>query len=111
MRFNNPPGDARDRDGLGRTLQTNDGDGRRPQPGNDMNAIHAPHLAAPRVPTHGAAPHAPRRRRWAIGLSVAGAFLGLYVLGLVWFAHALQDDMQATLQLAPAVQDTAHRAE
>jgi hypothetical protein len=76
-----------------------------------MNAIHAPEHFAPRAPSQGATPHAHRRRRWAIGLSVAGAFLGLYVLGLVWFAHALQDDMQATLQLAPAVQDTAHRAD
>jgi type VI protein secretion system component VasF len=75
-----------------------------------MNAIHAPHDFAPRAPAHAAAPHS-KRRRWAIGLSIGGAFLGLYVLGLVWFAHALQDDMQATLQRAPAVQDTAHRAE
>jgi hypothetical protein len=52
-----------------------------------------------------------RRRRWTIGLSVGGAFLGVYILGLVWFANALEADMQGTLQLAPVVQDTAHRAD
>jgi len=74
-----------------------------------MNAIRHHHI----VQREERAPLSPeiRRRRWTIGLSVGGAFLGVYVLGLVWFANALQADMQGTLQLAPVVQDTAHRAD
>jgi len=79
-----------------------------------MNAIRMPSPLA-RGP---GAPHrdAPtgmsvRRRRWTIGLTVTSIFLGLYVLGLVWFAGELRADMQSSLQFAPAVQDTAHRSD
>lgn len=50
-----------------------------------------------------------RRRRRAIIVSAGATFLGLYVLGVGWFANELQTDMQRNLQLAPAVQDVAHR--
>ena len=50
-----------------------------------------------------------RRRRRAIIGTVAAAFLGAYVLGVSWFASELTTDMERNLQLAPAVQDVAHR--
>lgn len=75
-----------------------------------MNAIRHHHIPAQRQERAAPSPEV-RRRRWTIGLSVGGAFLGVYILGLVWFANALRADMQGTLQLAPVVQDTAHRAD
>ena len=70
-----------------------------------MNAITAntPH-AAPR--SHEAQP---KHRRRAIFATVAATFLGLYVLGVSWIANELGTDMQRSLQIAPAVQDVAHR--
>ena len=41
--------------------------------------------------------------------AIGAGFLGLYVMGVTWFANELQTDMQRNLQLAPAVQDVAHR--
>lgn len=75
-----------------------------------MNAVRHHHIPVQREERAPVSPEV-RRRRWTIGLSVGGAFLGVYILGLVWFANALQADMQGTLQLAPVVQDTAHRAD
>ena len=79
-----------------------------------MNAIHMPSPHAPGPGgLHQDAPTgmSVRRRRWTIGLLVTSIFLGLYVLGLVWFAGELRADMQSSLQFAPAVQDTAHRSD
>ena len=74
-----------------------------------MNAITADARdPAARPARHDAATPARRRRRAIIGIGGA-AFLGLYVLGVGWFANELQTDMQRNLQLAPAVQDVAHR--
>ena len=75
-----------------------------------MNAISAD----ARVPARSRAPRQDdatlaRRRRRAILASIAAAFLGIYVLGVSWFANQLQSDMQRNLQLAPAVEDVAHR--
>lgn len=71
-----------------------------------MNAITA-------HPRHTTARHddaiAARRRRRAIVATVCTTLLGLYVLGVSWFANELGTDMQRTLQVAPAVQDVAHR--
>lgn len=71
-----------------------------------MNAIPANvrHHAA----HHDQANHAKRRRR-VILAAVGATFLGLYVLGVSWFANELGTDMQRSLQVAPAVQDVAHR--
>lgn len=66
--------------------------------------IHARHPAGHRDGTLPA-----RRRRRAIIATAGVAFLGLYVLGISWFANELQSDMQRNLQLDPAVQDVAHR--
>jgi len=49
----------------------------------------------------------PRRR--TVALAVGAAFLGLYVLGVAWFADSLNEDMARSFQLAPAVADTQHR--
>ena len=70
-----------------------------------MNAVtaHARHHAASDEATHA------RRRRKAIIAAIGAGFLGLYVMGVTWFANELQSDMQRNLQLAPAVQDVAHR--
>lgn len=74
-----------------------------------LNAIGADARAHARhAPRRDDAGHARRRRR-AILATVGAAFLGLYVLGVSWFANELQSDMQRNLQLAPAVQDVAHR--
>lgn len=70
-----------------------------------MNAITAP--SRPHAASDSAT-HARRRRR-AIFATVGAGFLGLYVLGVTWFANELQADMQRNLQLAPAVQDVEHR--
>ena len=65
-----------------------------------MNAITANTThAAPR--SHEAQP---KHRRRAIFATVAATFLGLY-----WIANELGTDMQRSLQIAPAVQDVAHR--
>ena len=71
-----------------------------------MNATtpHARHTAV----RHDDATHARRRRRTIIA-TVCAAFLGLYVLGVGWFANELGTDMQRSLQIAPAVQDVEHR--
>ena len=53
--------------------------------------------------------HHARWRRKAIIAAIGAGFLGLYVMGVTWFANELQSDMQRNLQLAPAVQDVAHR--
>ena len=70
-----------------------------------MNAVTA---NASTHPASDNATHARWRRR-AIIAAVGAGFLGLYVLGVTWFANELQTDMQRNLQLAPAVQDVAHR--
>ena len=72
-----------------------------------MNAIsaHATHHPATREDD---ATHARRRRRTIIA-SVGAAFLGVYVLGVSWFANELQTEMQRNLQGAPAVVDIEHR--
>ena len=51
----------------------------------------------------------PKHRRRAVFATVAATFLGLYVLGVSWIANELGTDMQRSLQIAPAVQDVAHR--
>lgn len=66
--------------------------------------IHVRH----RAEHHDGAARARRRRR-AIIATVGATFLGLYVLGISWFANELQADMQRNLQLAPAIQDVQHR--
>lgn len=71
-----------------------------------MNATtaHARHTAV----RHDDAIHARRRRRTILA-AVGATFLGLYVLGVSWFANELGTDMQRSLQIAPAVQDVEHR--
>ena len=71
-----------------------------------MNAItaNAPHTAS-RADKTG---H-PKHRRRAIFAAVGATFLGLYVLGVSWFANELGSEMQRSLQIAPAVQDVEHR--
>ena len=58
---------------------------------------------------HRAQANHPKRRRRAILAAVGATFLGLYVLGISWFANELGTDMQRSLQVAPAAQDVAHR--
>ncbi|HET8819850.1 MAG TPA: hypothetical protein VFM73_09950 [Xanthomonadaceae bacterium] len=70
-----------------------------------MNAITAP--ARPHADNDSATNA--RWRRRAIVATIGAGFLGLYVLGVTWFANELQTDMQRNLQLAPAVQDVEHR--
>ena len=53
--------------------------------------------------------HNPKHRRRAIFAAVGATFLGLYVVGVSWFANELGSEMQRSLQIAPAVQDVAHR--
>ncbi len=53
--------------------------------------------------------HQPKHRRRAILGAVAATFLGLYVLGVSWFANELGSEMERSLQVAPAVQDVEHR--
>lgn len=69
----------------------------------NATAAHARPHAASDDATHA------RRRRRAIIAAIGAGFLGLYVLGVTWFANELQSDMQRNLQFAPAVQDVAHR--
>lgn len=70
-----------------------------------MNAItaHVRHAA------RSDASHYQKHRRRAIFATIGATFLGLYVLGVSWIANELGTDMQRSLQLAPAVQDVAHR--
>lgn len=75
-----------------------------------MNAISAdPGAHAGHTTVKHDEPTIAKRRRRAIIATAGAAFLGLYVLGVSWFANQLQSDMQRNLQLAPAVQDVAHR--
>lgn len=73
----------------------------------NATATHARPHARPHA-TNEQATHARRRRR-SIVAAVGAGFLGLYVLGVSWFANELGADMQRNLQLAPAVEDVAHR--
>lgn len=70
-----------------------------------MNAItaHARHAARNNGSGH------PKHRRRTIFAAVGAALLGLYVLGVSWFANELGSEMQRNLQIAPAVQDVEHR--
>ena len=70
-----------------------------------MNAVTA------HVPTraHADQSHQQKPRRRAILAAVAATFLGLYVLGVSWFANELGSEMERSLQIAPAVQDIEHR--
>ena len=74
-----------------------------------MNAItaNAPQPSGD-ARTRKAASATRRRRRTVLG-AAAATFLGLYVLGVSWFANSLQADMERSLQVAPAIQDVAHR--
>lgn len=75
-----------------------------------MNAVSAgAHVHARRPDGRHDTTGRARHRRRAIIATVGATFLGLYVLGVSWFANELQADMQRNLQLAPAVQDVAHR--
>ena len=71
-----------------------------------MNATAA--HAHPRHDTRRHASPDRRRRRTVVAL-VGAAFLGIYVLGITWFAETLNDDMARSFQLAPAVADVEHR--
>lgn len=51
---------------------------------------------------------APRRRR-TIVVSVLLGLLGVYLLGVAWFADTLSEDMARSFQVAPAVADVEHR--
>lgn len=49
------------------------------------------------------------RRRKTMAASVLAGLLGLYVMGVAWFAETLSEDMQRSFQAAPAVADVEHR--
>lgn len=49
----------------------------------------------------------PRMRRWTLGVALAVALLGLYSIGVTWFAQQLQADMQESYQIAPILSDSS----
>lgn len=64
--------------------------------------MSATHTLPPRSSLH----LSPRQRRWAIGLAIAAALLGAYVLGVTWFAQQLQNDMKESFQIAPILSES-----
>lgn len=52
-----------------------------------------------------------RWRRWLIGLAVLGVLLAAWVTALLWFTGQVADGVESSINPAPAVQDTRHRAD
>ena len=52
-----------------------------------------------------------RLRRWLIGLAVLGVLLAGWVAALLWFTGQVADGVESSINLAPAVEDTHHRAD
>lgn len=52
-----------------------------------------------------------RPRRWRIAVVAGVALLAVYGAVLVWFSTRLGDEIQASMQQAPVVEDTRHRAD
>lgn len=52
-----------------------------------------------------------RPRRWPIAVAAGAVLLVAYGAVLVWFSTRLGDEIQSSLQQAPVVEDTRHRAD
>jgi hypothetical protein len=78
-----------------------------------MNTLHLPHSHAEHGHHHARRDELRHRRRnrWlAIG-SILVAGLLFYVAGLNWFANRLAADISDSIQPAPALEDSMHRAD
>ena len=76
-----------------------------------MNTLRAPHpLHTPRErPARDASPR--RRHRWILATVAIAAGLLVYGAGVGWFANRLADDLTATIQPIPALEDQQHRSD
>lgn len=77
-----------------------------------MNTLRAPH------PLHASREHRARdlakarhRHRWVVATIAIATGLLLYGAGLGWFANRLADDLTATIQPIPALEDQQHRSD
>lgn len=84
-----------------------------------MNTVRVPHPLHPRreqqereQQAHGR-DHSPARRRhkWIVATLAITAGLLVYGAGLGWFANRLADDLTATIQPIPALEDQQHRSD
>ena len=87
-----------------------------------MNTLRAPHplhashsteardslVREPGVPGAVKARH---RHRWVVATVAIAAGLLVYGAGLGWFANRLADDLTATIQPIPALEDQQHRSD
>jgi len=87
-----------------------------------MNTLRAPHPlhASPSTETRDSrvresrlpdAAKARHRHRWAVATVAIAAGLLVYGAGLGWFANRLADDLSATIQPIPALEDQQHRSD
>ncbi|MGO1541431.1 MAG: hypothetical protein ACTHZI_01460 [Luteimonas sp.] len=56
-------------------------------------------------------PSGNRWRRWLIGLVVLGVLLATWAVALLWFTGQVADGVESSINLAPAVEETHHRAD
>lgn len=57
------------------------------------------------------APERSRPRRWPIAVAAGAVLLAAYGAALIWFSTHLGDEIQASMQQEPVVEDTRHRAD
>ena len=55
--------------------------------------------------------HPRHRHRWVVATIAIAAGLLVYGAGLGWFANRLADDLTATIQPIPALEDQQHRSD
>ena len=51
------------------------------------------------------------KRRWLVWLAVLVVLLAAWAVALLWFTGQVTDGVEQTLNFAPAVEDTRHRAD
>lgn len=79
-----------------------------------MNTLRAPHpMHAPQESQvrEVREPRSRRRHRWIVATVAIAAGLLVYGAGLGWFANRLADDLSATIQPIPALEDQQHRSD
>ena len=77
-----------------------------------MNTLRAPQpLHAPPKQTTPGLAKVRHRHRWIVATIAIAAGLLVYGAGLGWFANRLADDLSATIQPLPALEDQQHRSD
>lgn len=76
---------------------------------NTLRVSHPLHPQREQPPRDGAPSR--RRHKWIVATIAIAAGLLVYGAGLGWFANRLADDLSATIQPIPALEDQQHRSD